>query len=163
MAVQKFIFVIAALLIFAAEFGLAADARADRSGAKEPYPIVENHTADTIDSTLVDLLFFEVAEILEISVNKEFPPPRVIIISFEDLQEIYQKSKALKPGFRAFGLYLPKNNYAILITSFDRLTLGHEFAHYFTHLYLKEPREKWEGIAEKVERELTSRPWSKRR
>lgn len=125
--------------------------------AQSQYANIENFSEEQISPEQIDGLLAEVAQILSVSLDPAKPKARIIVTTPSRIAELYRATTVVVPhGADAAGLYFPGAS-LVMVSSFDRTILGHELAHYLTDHYLKQtPKDRWEHIAEMVERKLPS-------
>jgi hypothetical protein len=119
------------------------------------YANVENFGDEVITAEEIDGLLEEVADILKVTLEPGKPKVRIMVTSPGRIADLYRKVATVAPhGSDAVALYLPGAS-LVMISSYDRIILGHELAHYLTDHYLKStPRKDWEKIAYMVEDRL---------
>jgi hypothetical protein len=122
------------------------------------YATVENFGDQPITAEQVDGLLEEVAEILNVTLDARVPKVRIIVTTPTRIADLYRATTAvLAHGSYARALYFPGAS-LVMVSSYDRATLGHELAHYVTDHYLKStPRGRWERVAHSVEDRLPAR------
>jgi hypothetical protein len=125
----------------------------DQAAASQTrYAAIENFGDEEITAEQVDGLLEEVAAILRVPLDPARPKVRIIVASPSRITEMYRRLVTVAPhGADAMAFYLPGAS-LVMISSYDRLILGHELAHYITDHYLKTtPRRDWEKVAYMVQ------------
>ena len=126
------------------------------------FAIIQNFGTADIDPSKVDALLGEVADMLGVTLDPSVRKLRIVVTAPENIAGLALavnstpsgNVSAMSPGRYVEALYLPKVSVA-LIPYFDRVTLGHELAHYVTDHYLRgTPLAQWEPIADRVEQKL---------
>jgi hypothetical protein len=123
--------------------------------AETRYATIENFSDREIPAEQVDALLEEVASLLGVRIHPGTPRVRIMVTSPGRVAELYRRAVTVAAhGADAVALYFPGAS-LILVSEFDRATLGHELAHYLTDHYLKgTPRGEWERLARTVEDRL---------
>ena len=119
------------------------------------YALIENFGDAEITAEQVDGLLEEVAEILDVELDRSKPKVRIMVRPSGDIAALFRQTTTIAGhGIEARALYFAGATLAV-IPFYDRTILGHELAHYLTDHYLKgTPRQHWERIAHKVENAL---------
>jgi hypothetical protein len=141
---------LACLLVLASCAGISYRDRATVTQTR--YATVENFGDEEIAAEQVDGLLEEVADILKVTLDPARPKARIMVTSPSRITELYRRVMTVAPhGADAMAFYLPGAS-LVVISSYDRLILGHELAHYLTDHYLKAtPRRDWEKVAYRVQ------------
>lgn len=129
--------------------------RDQATASQTRYANVENFGDEVITAEQIDGLLEEVADILKVTLEPSKPRVRIMVTSPGRIADLYRRVATVAPhGSDAVALYLPGAS-LVMISSYDRIILGHELAHYLTDHYLKSaPRKDWEKIAYRVEDRL---------
>ena len=126
------------------------------------FAIIQNFGTADVDSSKVDALLLEVADMLGVTLDRSVRKVRIVVTAPENISGLALainstpsgKVSAMSPGRYVEALYLPKASVA-MIPYYDRVILGHELAHYITDHYLPQtPLARWEHIADRVEHKL---------
>ena len=126
------------------------------------FAIIQNFGTAHVESSRVDALVMEVADLLGVRLRDSVRKVRIVVTSPENIAGLALainstpsgKVSAMSAGRYVEALYVPKASIS-LIPYFDRVILCHELAHYVTDHYLSHtPLAKWEEIADRVEHKL---------
>lgn len=160
MGLSQVLRVLAPLALLPLIVGCAGVTYRDHATASQTrYASVENFGDEVITAEQIDGLLEEVADILKVTLEPGKPKVRIIVTSPGRIADLYRRVATVVPhGSDAIALYVPGPS-LVMISSYDRIILGHELAHYLTDHYLKStPRRNWERIAHMVEDKLPASP-----
>jgi hypothetical protein len=116
------------------------------------YATIQNFGDEEITAQQVDGLLEEVAEILNVDLDRAKPRVKIMVRPPAEIQALFRGTVGIAGHWsEARALYFAGAN-LVVIPYYSRTILGHELAHYLTDHYLKStPRRNWERIAQRVE------------